>query len=341
MKKLLSIVIPAFNEEKLLQNTIDTIARTMFEAGIPFEMVFADDGSRDGTWGIITANAKKREYVRGVRLSRNFGKESAIFAGLNHAVGDCCIVMDCDLQHPPAAAVEMYRLWLHNDFDIIEGKKTNRGNESLPYKLSAGLFYRLLRAASGINLENASDFKLLDRKVVDIIKAMPEKQTFFRAMPGWMGFKSSEVFFEVPKRGDGSTRWSLKGLIKLAINAITSYSALPMQLVTVCGIGFMVFALVVLVQTLYMKISGQAVEGFTTVIILLLIIGSIIMFSLGVIGVYLAKIYEEVKARPKFIVSDTAGHAASDVADLPRVETAVRDAGDAAEYKEGCDSIGA
>lgn len=339
MKKLLSLVVPAFNEEKLLQNSIETIARTMAEAGIAYELLVVDDGSSDGTWALIEACARRRETVRGVRLSRNFGKESAIFAGLHHTTGDCCIVMDCDLQHPPAVAVQMYKLWLHNGFDIIEGKKSNRGRESLPYKMSAGLFYKLLRATSGINLENASDFKLLDRKVVDIIKTMPEKQTFFRAMPGWLGFRSSEVSFEVPEREGGRTRWSFRGLVKLAVNAITSYSALPMQLVTVCGIAFLVFAVAMLIQTLYMKLSGHAVEGFTTVILLLLIIGSVIMFSLGVIGVYLAKIYEEVKSRPKFIVSDLAGQMPAEAA--VAVEPPARQGECAGQGGEGRDRIGA
>jgi polyisoprenyl-phosphate glycosyltransferase len=308
VKNMLSLIIPAYNEEKLLLDTMQAVSCAMLGAAIPFEIVFVDDGSSDHTWSAICACAKENEFVRGVRLSRNFGKESAISAGLAHARGDCCVVMDCDLQHPPAAAVEMYKLWLHNGFDIVEGKKAKRGRESLFYKLSAGLFYRLLRLASGINLENASDFKLLDRRVVDIVLKMPERQTFFRAMPGWLGFKTAQVLFDVPERGGGRSRWSFKGLVKLAVNAITSYSALPMQAVTVCGVAFMVFALALLIQTLYMKLSGRAVEGFTTVIILLLVIGSVIMFSLGVIGVYLSKIYEEVKNRPKYIVSDTAGH---------------------------------
>lgn len=341
MRKLLTLVIPAYNEEKLLQGTADSVARAMFEAGVPFEILFVDDGSSDGTWDIIASIARRRDYVRGVRLSRNFGKESAIFAGLNRASGDCCVVMDCDLQHPPAVAVEMYRLWLQNDVDIVEGKKKKRGRESLAYRLSAGLFYRLLRSSSGINLENMSDFKLLDRKVVDAIIAMPEKQTFFRAMPGWMGFQSAEVFFDVPEREGGKTRWSLKGLVKLAVTAITSYSALPMQLVTLCGIGFFIFALVMIVQTLYQKLSGHAVEGFTTVILLLLIIGSVIMFSLGVIGVYLARIYEEVKCRPKFIISEAAGQERAESAgkrvDKQRV---IPENGDLSDG-EGRDEIGA
>jgi polyisoprenyl-phosphate glycosyltransferase len=251
-------------------------------------------------------------------------------------------VMDCDLQHPPATAVEMYKMWLYNDLDIIEGKKTNRGRESLLYKLSARLFYGLLKVTSGINLENASDFKLLDRKVVDIIKNMPERQTFFRAMPGWLGFKTTQVFFEVPRRGgEGRSRWSGRGLVKFAVNAITSYSALPMQMVTVCGIAFMIFALAMLVDTLYMKLSGRAVEGFTTVIILLLVVGAVIMFSLGVIGIYLAKIYEEVKGRPKYVICDVAEHPVGEAAETPWMGDAVLAESETQEFKEGCDSIGA
>jgi dolichol-phosphate mannosyltransferase len=307
LKNLLSIVIPTYNEEKLIQNTINTVVETMTLENIPFEIVFVDDGSFDSTWKIISQNTNAYPNIKAVKFSRNFGKESAIFAGLDFAKGDCCVVMDCDLQHPPNIVVEMYKLWLLNDFDIVEGRKSSRGKESFINRFFANLFYKLLRATSGIDLENASDFKLMDRSVVDIIKAMPERQTFFRAMSSWVGFKVTKVYFEVPKRKEDRSRWSFKSLFMLAINSITSYTTIPMQIVTIFGVTFFIFALAASVQTVYMKLAGKAVEGFTTVILLLLIIGSVIMFSLGIIGLYLSKIYEEIKSRPRYIVSETIG----------------------------------
>lgn len=307
MKNLLSIVIPTYNEEKLIQNTINKVFEAMTLENIPFEIVFVDDGSFDSTWKIISQNTSTHSNIKAVKFSRNFGKESAIFAGLDFAKGDCCVVMDSDLQHPPQIVVEMYKLWLLNDFDIVEGRKSSRGKESFINKFFANLFYKLLRATSGIDLENASDFKLMDRSVVDIIKAMPERQTFFRAMSSWVGFKVTKVYFEVPKRKNDRSRWSFKSLFKLAINSITSFTTIPMQIVTIFGVTFFIFALVAAAQTLYIKLAGRAVEGFTTVILLLLIIGSVIMFSLGIIGLYLSKIYEEIKSRPRYIVSETIG----------------------------------
>lgn len=307
MKGLLSVVIPAFNEEKNIPNTVNAVFDALSKATIPFEMIFVDDGSTDNTFNILTQKSNSCDYIKIIRFSRNFGKESAIFAGLKKAKGDCCVVLDCDLQHPPETVVQMYNLWGNNGFLIVEGIKKSRGKESLLYKLSAGVFYKILKISSGINLKNASDFKLLDKKVVDIIINMPERQTFFRALSSWVGFNKTSVYFDVPLRKGEKSRFSFKNLLDLALTAISSFSTLPMQIVTFFGVLFFGFSLITLIQTLYMKLTGKAVEGFTTVIILLLVIGSIIMFSLGVIGIYIAKIYEEVKFRPKYIISEAKG----------------------------------
>lgn len=307
MGKLLSIVIPAYNEEKLLQNTIDVVTDTFARKNIPFELIFVDDGSTDSTWKIIKDNIISNSNIRALRFSRNFGKEGAIFAGLDAAKGDCCVIMDSDLQHPPECAVEMYKTWANNGFDIIEGRKSSRGKESVVNKGFAKLFYKLLKITSGINLENASDFKLMDRSVVEILKKMPERQTFFRALSSWVGFRVTQVYFEVPARKADRSRWSFSSLFKLAVNSITSFTNIPMQIVTIIGITFFIFAVIIGVQTIYNYASGHAVEGFTTVILLLLIMGSVIMFSLGIIGLYLSKIYEEIKSRPRYIIQETAG----------------------------------
>ncbi len=305
---LLSVVIPAYNEEAGIQTTIDTIDAVLNQNGIQNELIFIDDGSSDRTWEIISANAQERDNIVAVKFSRNFGKEAAIFAGLKTASGDCVAVMDSDLQHPPETLVEMYKLLAHNEgIDVVEARKSSRGKESFAYKISAGLFYKILRGMSKIDLENASDFKLMSRKVVDELLSMPERQTFFRAMSSWVGFHTEYVYFDVPERQFGKTKWSLKSLVRYAVNSITSFTSLPLQIVTVIGIIFMIFALIVGVQTLVRYLMGRAVEGFTTVILLILLLGGCVLLSLGVIGYYIAKIYEEVKHRPQYIIGDIVG----------------------------------
>lgn len=300
----LSVVIPAFNEEANIRMAADTIARLLEEEKIPFELVFVDDGSRDGTWRVLSALAEERSTVTALRFSRNFGKEGAIFAGLEAAQGDVCAVMDCDLQHPPAVLIEMYRLWQTGEWDVVEARKSSRGSEGLVYKGFAQSFYKILHSLAGLDLNGASDYKLLDRVVVDELNTMPERLTFFRALSSWVGYRTTRVYFDVAPRANGTSKWSFRKLFAFAVNSITSFTNLPMQIVTFCGVIFFAFSLILGVQTVWKWAAGTAQEGFSTVILLLLIIGSIIMLSLGVIGHYLSKIYEEIKRRPRYIVSE-------------------------------------
>lgn len=270
---------------------------------ISYELVFVNDGSKDQTWERIKEASKKNSNIKGICFSRNFGKEGAVFAGLANASGDCVAVMDCDLQHPPETLITMYRLW-EQGYQVIEGVKASRGREGFLHKFFAKTFYKIISNATGVDMSRASDFKLLDRAAVDEFLKLPERNVFFRALSSWVGFKTTYVEFHVQEREAGESKWSMKSLFKYAINNITSFSAVPMQVVTFCGVIFFLFAIVLAVQSLYLYFSGRAVAGFTTVILLLLIIGSILMFSLGVIGYYLSKIYEEVKMRPRYIISE-------------------------------------
>lgn len=302
MGKLLSVVLPAYNEEEVLSKAADTIGEILKKAGIGYELVFVDDGSKDGTWGKIEEAAEKDPCVHGVHFSRNFGKEAAIFAGLANTAGDCVAVMDCDLQHPPETLVEMFRLW-EEGYEVVEGVKSSRGKENILHTASAGMFYKIMTKATKIDMSRASDFKLLDRKAVESLLAMPERNAFFRAMSSWIGFRSTTVEFEVQEREAGESKWSITSLIKYAITNIVGYSSAPMQLVTGAGIVVFILGVILGVQTLVHYFSGQAVEGFTTVILLILILGSIIMISIGIIGYYISRIYEEVKGRPRYIIS--------------------------------------
>lgn len=308
---MLSVVIPAFNEEKMIPRTASRLGEILAGADIPYELLFVDDGSRDGTWAAIGAAHGADERVRGLSFSRNFGKEAAMFAGLAYAGGSCVAVIDCDLQHPPEKLVEMYRLW-EQGFEVVNGVKEDRGKESAAHGFAAKCFYRLMSGAIRIDMSRSSDFKLMDRKVVDALLDLRERQTFFRGLVGWVGYKSVDVPFRVEERTEGKSHFSTLSLVRYAVANITAYSSAPMQLVTTMGVVFLVMAVVLGIQTLVRWAMGNAASGFTTVIILILLVGSILMISMGIIGYYIAQIFMECKDRPRYLVSRTCGEERED-----------------------------
>ncbi len=303
---MLSIILPAYNEVLSVERAYTVINTIVETEGIDSEIIFVDDGSADGTYDKICGLSKSFDNVVGLRFSRNFGKEAAISAGLAAAKGDCAVVLDCDLQHPPEKIVDMYRLW-EQGYEIIEGVKKTRGEESKTYGFAAKMFYSAISSMVGFDMSNASDFKLLDRKVIDVLNKIPERKGFFRAISFWVGYNKTTVEFDVNERLEGTTKWSAKGLIKYALSNISAYSTAPMQIVTVLGFVMLIITGIFGVWALIDKISGRALEGMTTVILITIFIGSIIMISLGIIGYYIARIYEEIKGRPKYIVSTSCG----------------------------------
>lgn len=298
---VLSIVLPAYCEAEHLENTLRAVHGQAEGVSVPFEIVVVDDGSHDHTWAVLEETAAEMRVLRCLSLSRNFGKENAILAGLATARGDAVILLDADLQHPPELIAEMFALW-RDGYKIVNGRKQHRGRESIGASFAARIFYALFHRFSSIELEGSSDFKLLDREVVDIYCRLPERNTFFRGIVPWLGFEQIDLPFRVAERAAGGSKWSVLGRGLLAINAIVSFSALPLHIVTVAGLVFLLFAIVLGAQTIYLKLTGGAVEGFTTVILLTVVMGSILMLSLGVIGQYLAKIYEETKGRPRYLI---------------------------------------
>ena len=303
---MLSVILPSYNEEKMIPAAADTISGILERENIDFELLFIDDGSKDATWENITRVAEKNAHVVGVHFSRNFGKEAAMFAGLEKATGDCCVVLDCDLQHPPEKIVEMYRLW-EDGYEVVEGIKEDRGEESGLHKFAANSFYGLISRATGMDMSSSSDFKLLDRKVVDTLNSLPERNVFFRALSFWVGYRKATVYYSVRERTEGESKWSTKSLIKYAITNIGSFSSAPLHMVTVLGLIMLMVAIVFSIISLVQKLTGQALGGFTTVILLLLFSSSIIMISLGIVGYYIARIYDEIKGRPRYIISKMVG----------------------------------
>lgn len=302
-KEFLSVVMPVYREADHIGTILAAVCETLEEVDILFEFVLVDDGSPDETWQVLTEQAKIFPMIRAARLSRNFGKELALCAGLEMARGEVVVVMDSDGQHPPSLLPQLVRAWRETGVDIVEATKIKRGKESYLNKISAGLFYLIWNKLSGFELKGASDYKLLNRRAVNAYLEMGERNVFFRGMTAWIGFSRKQIPFEVVERVGGQSGWSILRLLGLAITGITAFSVLPLQIITFAGLLFLLFAIAFGAQTLFVILTGNAVSGFATVIFLLLIIGSLLMISLGIIGEYVARIYEEVKARPRYIIA--------------------------------------
>lgn len=300
---LISLIIPSFNEEENIKNTVSTLNEVLKGQDFDYEMIFVNDGSSDATYEKIVEASFEDSRVKGVSFSRNFGKEAAIFAGLEVSAGDACVVLDCDLQHPPKLIPDMVKLWKQG-FEVVEGVKSSRGNESLFHKMCAGSFYRLMSKLIKIDMRSTSDYKLLDKKVVSALLKLKERNTFFRALTFWVGFNSTKIEYDVEERQFGTTKWSYRSLMKYAINNVTSFSTLPLQIISYLGVISVVMGIALGIQTLVKFFMHTAAEGFPTVILLELLIGGFIMLSLGIVGHYLARIYEEVKGRPRYIIRD-------------------------------------
>jgi glycosyltransferase involved in cell wall biosynthesis len=309
--EFISVIIPVYREGQHIRQVLAAIHEALETARTKYEIVLVDDGSPDDTWEVIAAETRATQRLHAVRLSRNFGKESALCAGLELARGDAVIVMDGDGQHPPSLLPKMIEVWRQSGADIVEAMKITRGKETILDKLSAGLFYLIWNKLSGFELRGASDFKLMNRRSVEAWLQMQERNVFFRGMTAWLGFTRVQIPFEVARRAGGQTGWSFLRRLRLALTGISAFSSLPLQFVTFAGFFFLIFSVVFAIYTLSLQFAGRSVTGFATVILLLLIIGSLLMISLGIIGEYLARIYDEVKHRPRYVISHSVESAVS------------------------------
>jgi glycosyltransferase involved in cell wall biosynthesis len=304
---VISTVIPAYNESQGLKEAIHKIAEILDACEKKWEIVIVDDGSSDQTYQQIVQLSKAEPRIKGIALSRNFGKEAAMLAGLEYAQGEAVIILDSDLQHPPSLIPEMVDKW-HSGAQIVHAVKRSRKDDSAGKKAAAFCINQLISSLGGININNSSDFKLLDREIVDIIvHRLPERERFFRGLTSWLGFTEEYIYFDVATRQGDESKWSFWSLLELAITALTSFTSLPLRIVTFLGFATLILGFFVAGDTILSLIKGQAVSGFATIIISLLLIGSFIMISLGIIGEYIAKIYEEVKARPHYLVKASVG----------------------------------
>jgi len=297
----ISLVVPVHNEESQVAAFASEIRRLLKDER--FEILFIDDGSTDSTWTAVRRISDEDPRVGGIRLSRNFGKEAAVWSGLERARGSAVIVLDVDFQHPPSLIPEMITLWRSGRGKIIEARKRKRAREPFWYRWLSALFYAILHSGTGIDFVGATDFKLLDREVVEVLKSLPERSTFFRGICSWTGLSRTSIDFDVPDAGR-PTRWNFLRLIRLSVDAITSFTPWPLFLVAIAGVVFAGFSVILGIDTLYMYFSGRAVTGFTTVILLVLIVGAAIMFGIAILGLYVSRLFDEIKSRPRMVATE-------------------------------------
>lgn len=302
MKKI-DIIIPCFNEETNVADIVNEISRSVEILDYSCSLVFVDDGSTDNTASAVREIMNNRNDIRLIRLSRNFGKEAAMAAALQYCKADAAVIIDADLQHPPSLIPELIAEW-EKGSDIVDAVKAKREKVGFLKNFTSISFNKLMSFLTEMDFADASDFKLLSRKAIRIINFLDEKSRFFRGLTNWIGLKHSTIEFEIQKRIHGKTKWNWIQLFKLSLDAITSYSSKPLHVVTFLGIGTFLFSFLLGIQTLYNKWYGHAVTGFTTVIVIILLFSSIIMISIGILGLYLSKIFTEVKNRPIFIIDD-------------------------------------
>ncbi|MBI5014006.1 MAG: glycosyltransferase family 2 protein [Deltaproteobacteria bacterium] len=316
----LSVVLPAHNEAAGLARALAEIGSVLATCGVTYELLVVDDGSRDRTFDEIQALAAADRCVRGIRLSRNFGKEAALLAGLEAARGDAVVTIDADLQHPPHLIPELLDRW-RAGARVVHAVKRDRSHDTRMARWRSAAFHGLLTRLGGVDVRNSSDFKLLDRAVVDaLVTAFPERSRFYRGLADWVGFEQASVPFDVAPREAGHGKWSLGALLGLATTALVSFTSAPLRIVTSLGFLTLAFGALVAADTVWSRFQGTAVSGFATLEITLLFLGSLIMISLGIVGEYIAKIYDETKHRPAYLVASTCGFEEKDPGGTDRGE---------------------
>lgn len=307
-KKLLSVVVPCYNEEKALPFFYEEICKVVKEIkNLDYELIFIDDGSTDNTLNIIKAYSKLNKKSKYISFSRNFGKEAAMIAGLEHSKGDYVTLMDADLQDPPSLLPKMYEILLKEDYDVVGTRRVTRKGEPKIRSFFARKFYRIINKLSKIEMvDGARDYRLMKRKVVDAIISMKEYNRYSKGIFSFVGFKTKWLEYENVKRVAGKTKWSFWKLFKYAIEGIVGFSTFPLVLSALIGLLFCLLAfimiIVIIVKTI---IFGDPVSGWPSTICIIFFIGGVQLFVMGIIGEYLAKIYLETKNRPIYIIRET------------------------------------
>ena len=303
MEKLLSLVVPAFNEEEAMEQSFERTYRAMSSIGYPFEIIYIDDGSRDRTWEIISRLAREHEEVKALRFSRNFGHQLAVTAGMDGAKGDAVIIMDADLQDPPEVIADMVKAW-EQGADIAYGKRMHRKGETAAKKFTAWCYYRLLNFMSAYPIPlDTGDFRLLDKAVADEFKVLREHNRFLRGMSAWLGYNAVPVEYVREERCAGKTKYTLKKMLRLAADGIFGFSSKPLTLIGWAGLAVLCIALLGLIATIVCA-AVTGVPGWLWAVCALVLLDGVILCAMGVQGAYTQRIYDEVKGRPLYIIKE-------------------------------------
>lgn len=303
MEKLLSLVVPAFNEEEAMEQSFERTYRAMSSIGYPFEIIYIDDGSRDRTWEIISRLAREHEEVKALRFSRNFGHQLAVTAGMDEAKGDAVIIMDADLQDPPEVIADMVKAW-EQGADIAYGKRLHRKGETAAKKFTAWCYYRLLNFMSAYPIPlDTGDFRLLDKAVADEFRVLREHNRFLRGMSAWLGYNAVPVEYVREERCAGKTKYTLKKMLRLAADGIFGFSSRPLTLIGWAGLAVLCIALLGLIATIACA-AVTGVPGWLWAVCALVLLDGVILCAMGVQGAYTQRIYDEVKGRPLYIIKE-------------------------------------
>ena len=300
--RLLSVVAPVCNEEATIEEFFRRVCAILDD--LPFELIVVDDGSTDATPSLLERLAGADPRLRVLRLSRNFGHQAAITAGIDHADGDVTVMMDADLQDPPELIPQMLDQWRHG-FDVVYALRRSRAGETRSKLAATRWFYRLFSRLARIDLENSGDFRLLDRRALDALRSMRERNRFVRGMSVWVGFAQKAVPYDREPRFAGETKYTPRRLFRFSLDAISSFSHVPLQMATILGFAFSAVAFLGIPVAIGFRIAGEFVPGITTVLLVVLLLGGIQLITVGIIGEYLGRVYDEVKQRPIYVVRES------------------------------------
>ena len=309
MKPTFSIIAPVHNEEPVLEELHRRIAAVMEQTGEPWELVLVDDGSTDKSAELIAQLHQQDKRVKGLSLSRNYQFQIAVTAGLDHCRGDAVILIDADLQDPPELILEMIAKW-REGYDVVYGVRQDREGETWFKKATAKAFYRLINSITHIDIPvDTGDFRLMDRRVVEAISRMPERNRFLRGMVSWVGFKQTGVYYKREPRYAGATKFTVRKMTRFAMDAITGFSYAPLQLATWMGFFVAILSVLAIVVVILLRLFGPSdpLLGQATTLVTVLFLGSVQLISLGIIGEYLGRIYDEVKGRPLYLIDQSWG----------------------------------
>ncbi|MFE4713663.1 MULTISPECIES: glycosyltransferase family 2 protein [unclassified Paenibacillus] len=325
MKARYSVVVPMYNEEEVISHTYDRLKQVMDRCGDSYELIFVNDGSRDRTVEIMQEISNRDERVKLVDFSRNFGHQIAITAGMDYSSGDAVVVIDADLQDPPEVILQMIEKWKEG-YEVVYGKRLKRHGETLFKKVTAKLFYRLLSSMTSVEIPtDTGDFRLIDRKVCDVLRGLKEKNRYVRGLVSWVGFRQTMVEYVREERFAGETKYPLKKMIRFALDGITSFSHKPLKIASYVGFFISFFSFLYLFFVLFQKVfTSWTVPGWTSIVGVNLLFNGIVLMLLGVIGEYIGRIYDESKDRPLYIVRETRGYPEEELKESRKDKTYVR-----------------